>query len=1011
MVMLPCSSGPAGTRWLPARRAGTVALAVLVFLGLVACHPVVAEGPSTTRPDGSDLWSLQPLGTPSVPEARGSAHPIDRFIDASLARQGLRRAPEADRRTLVRRAAWDLTGLPPTVEEVSAGLQGSPEDGGSSFDRLVERWLASPAYGERWGRWWLDLARYADTNGQDENKVMANAWRYRDWVVRSFNANQPYDEFLRDQLAGDLVDRTGVPESVVFDRWTATGFLVLGPKMLAEQDKPKLVMDLVDEQIDVVGRAFLGLTLQCARCHDHKFDPVSASDYYALAGIFRSTKTMENLAFVSKFNERGITPAGRLAAIEAHRSTWKRLQEEHDATTRSARQRLRQDWREALLNGLPEWLRDEPVGAKASRPADGPEARWRAWWQGGSVSPAVRQAVRELAADPGARQVWAAASDDGIPRAELRLGPGRLGQGFRAGGDNHLDHPSTPALEPAQWTLQAWVRAEEWPKGGETRCWLISKNANEWAEGHYALGLDGEHAMAWLNIGGGREHAVTVRAPKPLKRDHWHHLVATYDGRTLALFVDGLAAGGTEVGKVRVPGTGPVSLARRPDGHVRFRGLLDEVLVVGEAWTADRVRQAFEAPEQVRAWPALLRWDFDHLNPDETREAARAEAREAIFGGQGPLALPKDPRPLFPEVVRDALVRNEQQREAHQRQDPGAPAHTLAVEEGTVADLPIHVRGSHLQLAAHPVPRGFPQAIRVSRSPSIPAGQSGRLELAHWLTRPDHPLTARVLVNRVWQAHFGHGLVRSPDNFGRRGDRPTHPELLDWLARDVIDHGWDVKRLHRLILGSATWRQAGRIHADPKGADLDPENRWLWHFPRQRLEAEMIRDGVLAVAGRLDRTLGGSLVSWKNDEYAPKDDISESSLRRTVYLPVVRDRVYDLLTLFDFANPSVGVSRRTPTVVSHQALFWMNSPWVKEQSRALAALLAGDPGTPHRPVAERVERAYQRVLSRPPTPVELARASAFLEGPGVTSADPDSTARWAGWCQVLLASSEFQYRE
>jgi hypothetical protein len=206
----------------------------------------------------------------------GLEHPIDRFIDAALVAQGLHRAPEAQQRTLIRRVAWDLTGLPPTPGEVDTFLSDpSPE----AFERMVDRYLVSPAYGERWGRWWLDLARYADTNGQDENKVMANAWRYRDWVIRSFNANQPYDQFVQEQLAGDLLDRKEVSESQLFDRYMATGFLVLGPKMLAEQDKPKLVMDLVDEQIDVVSRAFLGLTMSCARCHDHKFDPISAQDY------------------------------------------------------------------------------------------------------------------------------------------------------------------------------------------------------------------------------------------------------------------------------------------------------------------------------------------------------------------------------------------------------------------------------------------------------------------------------------------------------------------------------------------------------------------------------------------------------------------------------------------------------------------------------------------------------------------------------------------------------------
>ena len=704
--------------------------AVVWFCGW-AVVPLLAEVPAS---GGTDLWSLRAPQTPPIPESRGSGHPIDRFIDATLAGQGLRRAPEAERRTLVRRAAWDLTGLPPTTVETRTFLDDPAPD---AFERLVDRYLASPAYGERWARWWLDLARYADTNGQDENKVMANAWRYRDWVIGSFNANQPYDQFILEQLAGDLLDRKGVPEPVVFRRWTATGFLVLGPKMLAEQDKPKLVMDLVDEQIDVVGRAFLGLTLQCARCHDHKFDPVSARDYYALAGIFRSTKTMENLAFVSKFNERPISGAERMVVIEAHKKELARIQREHDEWVRTANA--------ALLERLKAEKRREPAGAA----------------------------------------------------------PGK----------------------------------------------------------------------------------------------------------------------------------------------------------------------------------------------DE------------------PVALPKDPKPLYPESVRQSLARIEAEREALKRSDPGTPEMALAVDEGTVADLPVHIRGSHLQLAAHPVPRGFPEAIRVTRSPAIPATQSGRLELARWLTQPDHPLTARVLVNRVWQAHFGHGLVRSSDNFGRRGDRPTHPELLDWLARDFVDHGWDLKRLHRQILTSATWRQSGRILGDPKGAESDPENRWLWHFPRQRLEAEMIRDGVLAVSGRLDRSMGGTLVSWKNDEYTPQDDVSEKSRRRTVYLPVVRDRVYDLLTLFDFANPSTGVSRRTPTVVSHQALFWLNSPWVRDLSQALASELRDDPPGNPVAVAERVTRAYERVLGRPPSGAETARASAFLTGDGVAAAAPDSPGRWAAWCQVLLASSEFQYRE
>jgi len=967
---------------------------------------ISSRGAHGAQTSAASLWSLGPVQLPPIPPPTvgtvASANPIDRFIDAALGTQGLHRAPEAQQRALIRRVAWDLTGLPPTPAEVAVFLSdASPE----AFERMVDRYLVSPAYGERWGRWWLDLARYADTNGQDENKVMANAWRYRDWVIRSFNANQPYDQFVVDQLAGDLLDRKGVPESQVFDRWMATGFLVLGPKMLAEQDKPKLVMDMVDEQIDVVSRAFLGLTMSCARCHDHKFDPISAQDYYAMAGIFRSTKTLENLAFVSKFNERRITSSQRISAIEAHKSSMDRLQKEHDEAVRAADAELLREWQGMLARELPLWLDGSRSVATNSL-----EGRWKQWWQGPSPTPGVRRTLEELAKDAAARESWMAplrAGNDSKSTG-LQLASGRVGFGFQADGRNHINRPSSPDLEPKQWSLQTWVYADEFSKEGDTRRWLVAKNDNEWAEGHYALLIDGKYPMAYLNIGGGPERVVSLRATQAIKRREWHQVVATYDGKLFCLFVDGKSAGQVEVGKPRMAGSGRFSVGQRPDGHVHFKGRLDEVILSDEVWTAERVSEAYNSPERARDWPALLRLDFDHLTDSERREAEWAEARAAVFGADGVLALPKDPKPFYPQAVRDALSQKEQGREALKRQDPGAPEFALSVEEGAVANLPVHIRGSHLQLAAHPVPRGFPKAIRVSQAPVIPESQSGRLELARWLTQPDHPLTARVLVNRVWQAHFGNGLVRSSDNFGVRGDVPTHPALLDWLARGFVDSGWNLKQLHRQILTSATWRQAGRIQGDPKGIETDPENRWLWHYPRQRLEAEMIRDGVLAVSGRLDRSMGGSLVAWANDEYTPEDTVSETSQRRTLYLPVVRDRVYDLLTLFDFANPSVGVSRRTPTVVSHQALFWINSPWVKDQAGALASDVRS---VEQRTVQQRVSLAYERVLGRLPTDAEQGRAVAFLSKPGTTATAPDSADRWLAWCQVLLASSEFQYRD
>ncbi len=668
-------------------------------------------------------WAFQPIADARPPEIRDRSWgrtPIDSFIQAKQDGVGLSPSVAADPRVLIRRMTFDLTGLPPAPSEVAAFVSSAQRDRTVALDALIERLLASPHYGERWGRWWLDVARYADTNGQDENKVQANAWRYRDWVVRSFNRNQPFDQFVVEQIAGDLLP-PAPSESENFDRLIATGFLVLGPKMLAEQDKPKLVMDIVDEQIDTVGKAFLGLTLGCARCHDHKFDPIPATDYYAMAGIFKSTRTMEDLAFVSKFNERPISPPAVIASLHAHTERLK-----------------------AQTNRIQEVIRD----------------------------------------------------------------------------------------------------------------------AN-----------------------------------------------------------------------------------------------------------------------------AALVEDLSH-------------------------ELPKDPHLLYPFAIRERLAALEKERDHLITNAPPAAAYAMSVAEDKPVNLPVHLRGSHLNLAKDPVPRGFLRAVsRWESVPPIPREQSGRLELARWLTSPQNPLTARVIVNRLWQAHFGEGIVRTPDNFGLRGETPTHPELLDWLAGEFVRTGWDVKALHRLILRSAVYQQSAEIRAESPATLGDPDNRLLFHFPRQRLEAEMIRDALLAVSGRLDATAGGSLVKWKNNEYAPSDDVAAVSVRRTLYLPIVRDRVYDALTIFDFANPSICSARRTHTVVSHQALFFLNSPLVKECSLTLAAsLLARD----DRDDSARVREAYHRILSRPALEPEIRRALRFLGGlprdPGTPATEADRRRDdLALLCQTLFASNEFVY--
>ncbi len=981
-------------------------------------RPAPAEG-------ATNHWAFRPIPRVEVPAAStadASVHPLDRFIDARLHAHGWHRSPRANARTLIRRATYDLTGLPPTPGEIAAFLA---DDSPDAFSRLVERLLTSPRYGERWGRWWLDVARYADTNGQDENKVMANAWRYRDWVIRSFNANQPFDAFLTEQLAGDLLPTNGVSEQAVFDRWTATGFLVLGPKMLAEQDKPKLVMDLVDEQIEVVSRAFLGLTVGCARCHDHKFDPIPTRDYYALAGIFKSTRTMENLAFVSKFNERRITGAVELAAIETHARELATASNRVNQALQQANSALSASWRTNLGQFL--------TLAAADTPITGPEtnqlARLRMVLRDHAETNSVGPRLRSLVDDPGAVAELLASAEPATDSGGLRLAPGKVGAAFRATGQNHLEQPTSPELEPATLTVEAWVQAVEFPAERDTRRWLVSKGANEWTEGHYALMLDRDRAGAYLNLGGGRENVFALWSDARLKPGTWHHLAFTYDARTLRLFLDGKPAGELEINRPRTPGSGPLVIGKRPDGHVHFRGLLDEVRVWSRALAVEDLRSHFENPAAADGSGATARWDFNDLTAAERQSVELAETHAALFGTDGILALPKDPRPLFPPATRAELEALERQRDDLKARTPAPPAFALAVAEDKPVDLPVHVRGSHLNLAKDPVPRGFIRVAQRAAAPELPADRSGRLELADWLTSPDNPLTARVIVNRLWQAHFGEGLVRTPYNFGLRGEAPSHPELLDWLAGEFIRSGWDVKHLHRLILGSATWQQASEMrNADfglrnemanagaqpiPQSAfhnphSEDPDNRLLSHFPRQRLEAEMVRDALLAVAGRLDITAGGSLVNWKNDEYTPADDVSATSLRRSVYLPVVRDRVFDVFTIFDFANPSVGTSKRNPTVVSHQALFFLNSPLVKASARALAVNLLTE--LPHNQEA-RIQLAYERAYGRPPTEPESQRAIRFIATVTRGAGADSDVAAWAAWGQTLFAANEFLYRE
>ena len=756
--------------------------------------------------EGRKHWSFTPLARVDPPSVPPLASPIDGFIEAKLTEKGLKPAPPADKRVLLRRATFDLVGLPPTPQEMEAFLSDTAPD---AFDRVIERLLASPHYGERWGRHWLDVARYADSNGMDENIAFGNAWRYRDYVVRSFNEDKPFDQFLIEQIAGDLLPRS---EEAI----TATGFLSLGARVLAEPDVQKLEMDIIDEQIDTIGKAFMGMTLGCVRCHDHKFDPISQEDYYAMAAIFRSTRSLatEKMGAIKFWYEHSLATPEQLAEKKKF---------------------------------------DEALKAKKAEIT--------------KFTGQARSAVK----------------------AELQR---------RA-----ADYLAAAALLPAKAKLSDAVSAAK---------------ADE---------LDGDVLLL-------------CRQYLDLKSDH------------------------------------PVFAVWRELAQKR---------------DADGIRQHY-APIFAAALETKKGPDYD-----------------ALADAKGFLALPVKDGDVLDAVTLAKIAAMNKEVEDFQAQQPDLPALMSVAEANTVKTLPVHIRGSYLTLGK-PVERGFPEVMRTSfTKPILPAKHSGRLELARWMASSEHPLTARVIVNRVWRWHFGQGIVGSTDNFGLLGGKPSHPELLDWLARTFIENGWSIKDLHRLIMKSATYQQASSVsfstadQADPRL--VDPENRLLWRANIQRLEAEQIRDAMLFASGWLDTTIGGKTIPLRNREFVfnhtSKDATTYETPRRALYLPIIRNHLYDMLEQFDYPDPTMPTGSRNSTVIAPQALIMMNAPVVMESGTRLAKRLADLPDD-----EQRVQQIYAALYGRPPLNHEKVDALALIRD--LSAADKPERA-WALLCQTLFAANEFIY--
>lgn len=973
---------------------------------------------------GRAHWAFQTYTKPAVPvvaHAGAIKSDLDAFIVAKLESAGLTPSPEADARTWLRRTTMDLTGLPPKREELQQFLA---EDPAVAKVAAVDRLLASPAYGERMGRMWLDVARYADSNGLDENLAIGNAHRYRDYVIASFQQDKPFDRFILEQLAGDLLPEPA-SAAELRDQLTGTGFLVLGPKMLAEQDKEKLLMDTVDEQLDVAGKAFLGLTIGCARCHDHKFDPIPQSDYYALAGVFRSTSTFENTGFVSRWRENELATPAQKKERDAFAKSDTEARNRLNTQSANARIELRRQW---LADFAKYMVRARALAARsimieAEDMSRGTLGIDRETW-GNESTVIVRStmggpqyAEYDVTVPHGGRYqltVQMASAEarpmrlslNGTPRSEPVLG--NITGSFHPDGQQWVD-ACIIELKPGRNTVRIETIHEAPAPHLNT---VLIEEVDITAAG--ADSADSEVVRQFQRY---LQHGARTNHPF---LEIWSRCSPIEDAR----FPAAAAVVWSALRSERARGLlkSPPALLALLDGDAP-QSMLDLATryqaVLG---TVDSILQATPGPTlDTDAKPVATNPSFQSL-------------RNVLEGMESPFRIPElRMETLFTSAQKAEIASAREAVKQLEARRPKPIDRAPGVKDDKVVDLPIHIRGSHLTKGKEATPRG---ALRVLNhalpAPVMPAAQSGRLELARWIADPRNPLTARVIVNRIWQIHFGTGLVASSSNFGLRGDAPTHPELLNWLAATFVEEGWSIKKLQRRILLSGTYGMSSAPRAKELAAD--PRNQLLWRQNLRRLDAESIRDSMLAVSGRLDRKSGGTLLTTNNGDYVTNDQSADegrySTPRRSVYLPIIRNAMYDLFTSFDYNDSSVPVDRRPATTAAHQSLFLANSPLAFECADALATSIASVPGDE----AARIEELWERVLLRKPSARELERAVSYLaeaaridsgatdtvtagQSPAAEPRRKDATpppaavpgAPWRGLCQALLASNEFLF--
>ena len=899
---------------------------------------------------GRDWWSLQPIREPA-PIRSETAPPewqetvIDRWILAGLASAGLSPAPEAERRDLIRRVSYTLTGLPPEPEEVEAFLHdGLP----NAYETLVDRFLASPHYGERWARHWLDLVRFAESEGFERDLPREHAWPYRDYLIRSFNSDKSYRRFAIEQLAGDIA------APVTHDSIAATTMLTLGPvdavglTSAIPEERALIREDLLEDMLGTITQTFLGLTVNCARCHDHKFDPISQEEYYQMKAAFQAvwppTKPVP---------EAGLDiflPHGRPLLTP-------REMQVREVRVADIEQRI------------------QGIGAelgtlfRSVRPADD--------WSG-APTPLARWTF-----DFDGRADFAPLHLRLLGRAETHGGSFRKIPGPDDTSEPPQGDQDDPAIVPdfgvseliesevGEKTLEVWLEVTSVPEKALTVMEIRSLSGYRGASVDGIRFVPGE-SPRWENYSVGRFRSKNPGGSdegiEPGKRVH---VAISYqqDG-TIAIYQDGSLYGKPYRPDDTVP-AGRLQIYRSGDALVRFAAnphlRISEARLYDHALSAEQVESSFEAGIE----------NFDAKQFEKRLAPAERERAATLVAERKQLKAELETLPS-PQLAYAAAIR------------PSGPTHLL-------------LRGQVDQLGERVGPAGLScvQGLRADLGlPQRADEGEQRLAMAEWIANPSNPLFARVIVNRVWQQHFGSGFVANPSDMGYNGGQPTHPELLDWLASDFIRQGWSLKALHKRILMSRAFRQSSRF--DPNAAAQDADNRLLWRYLPRRLDAEAVRDSMLAVSGDLNRAIGGP--SFRPFEYGkPRGSLKRYMLtqadtpdhrRRTIYRMNIITAGDPMLEALDCPLPAVKTPQRRSTTTALQALSLMNNTFVQQRVKGFSERLRGDA----QDTDGRIRRAFELAYGRLPRDREMVATRPLLRDHGLEPL-----------CWGILNSSEFLY--